>query len=128
MRLLLDTQSFIWFIEGNTKLSTLARMHIEDIANVRQLSIASLWEIAIKMSIGKLNLGLPFATLIPQQLDRNLVDLLDITVEHLAVVANLPFHHKDPFDRLIISQAIVEQMPIISVDSAFDAYGITRLW
>jgi PIN domain nuclease of toxin-antitoxin system len=128
MRVLLDTQTFIWFIRGDSRLSSKARYAIEDTANIRLFSIASLWEMAIKMSIGKLNLGLPFALLIPQQLDENLIERLEITVDHLAVVARLPFHHNDPFDRLLVAQALVEQIPIVSIDLALDAYGVTRLW
>src|SRR5215216_5828897 len=97
-------------------------------ANVRLLSVASLWEIAIRMSIGKMDLGLPFAVLMPQQIDKNVIELLDIALDHLSVIASLPFHHKDPFDRLLVAQTIVEQISIISVDQTLDAYGITRLW
>lgn len=128
MRLFIDTHSFLWFITGSANLSAEARKSIEDLDNVRLFSIASLWEIAIKVSVGKLNLGQPFAVLFPEQLTKNLVDLLAITVDHAAAVAGLPFHHKDPFDRMIIAQAIVEQVPIISKDAALDAYGITRVW
>lgn len=128
MRVLIDTHSFLWFISGNVNLSARARESIEDLNNVRLLSTASIWEIGIKISTGKLNVGQPFALLIPQQLSTNLVGILDISIEHIAVVAGLPFHHKDPFDRMIVAQAIVEQVPIISKDPALDAYGITRLW
>lgn len=128
MKLLLDTHTFLWFIAGDVRLSNKARTLIEDMDNVRLLSTASLWEIAIKTSIGKLDLGLPFGTLIPQQLDGNLIDLLDITVDHAALVATLPFHHKDPFDRMVIAQALAEELPIVSVDPILDTYSITRLW
>ena len=92
------------------------------------LSVASLWEIAIKLSIGKLTLSAPFNVLIPRQLSLNGFELLDIEIDHTAVVAVLPFHHRDPFDRLLIAQAAVEKMSVISVDTAFDAYPVTRLW
>ncbi len=128
MRLLLDTHTFLWFISGDTRLSNEARVLIENTDNSRLLSVASLWEIAIKMSMGKLNLGLPFAEFVPQQLSRNLIDLIGITINHIDVVAGLPFHHKDPFDRLLIAQATVEQIPIVSADVAFDNYSVTRLW
>ncbi|HKP52270.1 MAG TPA: type II toxin-antitoxin system VapC family toxin [Chloroflexia bacterium] len=128
MRLLLDTHTFLWFISGDRRLSNEARVLIENTDNSRLLSVASLWEIAIKMSMGKLNLGLPFAEFVPQQLNRNLIDLIGITISQMDVVASLPFHHKDPFDRLLIAQAIVEQLPIISADMAFDNYGVNRLW
>lgn len=128
MRLLLDTHSFLWFINESPQISTSARTLIEDASNQPFLSVASLWEMAIKVSIGKLSLGQPFETLIPQQLSINGIALLRITISHTAVVARLPFHHRDPFDRLLIAQAMVEQMPIVSGDTAFDAYTITRLW
>ena len=128
MRLLLDTHSFLWFVSGSPQLSTTARTLIEDASNQPFLSVASLWEMAIKVSLGKLSLGQPFETLIPQQLSLNGIALLGITISHTAVVAKLPFHHRDPFDRLLTAQAIVEQMPIVSGDSSFDAYAVTRLW
>ena len=128
MRLLLDTHSFLWFISGNPQISSSARMLIEDVSNQPFLSVASLWEMAIKMSLGKLSLGQPFETLISQQLSLNGIALLGITISHTAVVAGLPFHHRDPFDRLLVAQAMTEQMSIVSGDTAFDAYAVTRLW
>jgi PIN domain nuclease of toxin-antitoxin system len=92
------------------------------------LSTASLWEIAIKISLGKLALTEPFDVLIPAQLNLNGIELLEISVAHASMVANLPFHHRDPFDRLLIAQAQVEQMTIVSKDDTFDAYGIKRKW
>jgi PIN domain nuclease of toxin-antitoxin system len=128
MRLLLDTHTFIWFIMGSPNLSAHARALIEDVANDKFLSVAGLWEIAIKLSIGKLTLSAPFDVLIPQQLSLNGFELLNIEIEHATLVTTLPFHHRDPFDRLLIAQAIVEKMPIVSIDAAFDAYPVTRLW
>jgi PIN domain nuclease of toxin-antitoxin system len=128
MRLLLDTHAFLWFIMGSTNLSADARALIEDAANEKCLSVGSLWEIAIKTSIGKLTLSAPFDVLIPQQLGMNGIELLNINLAHAATVATLPFHHRDPFDRLLIAQATVEKMPVVSADTAFDAYSITRLW
>ncbi len=128
MRLLLDTHSFLWFIAGNVSLSPTARTLIEDVDNQPLLSMASLWEMAIKLSIGKLSLGQPFETLIPEQMRLNGIELLQIETAHVMVVAKLPFHHRDPFDRLLIAQAMVEQIPIVSGDPAFDLYRIKRLW
>lgn len=128
MKLLLDTHSFLWFVLDNPKLSTLAKSLIENRENQRLLSKASLWEMAIKQSIGKLRLSLPFTSFITQQLNLNEIQVLDITIEHLAVVSTLPLHHRDPFDRLIIAQAVSENISILSVDSSFDAYPIQRLW
>lgn len=122
MKLLLDTHIFLWFIMGSPHLSAENLALIEDEKNRKFISVASLWEIAIKSSIGKLNLSAPFDQLIPQQLSLNGFELLPIEIAHLATVATLPFHHRDPFDRLLIAQAITEKMPVVSSDSAFDAY------
>ena len=91
------------------------------------MSVASLWEIAIKVSIGKLGLAAPFDTLIPQQIGANGFELLN-EINHAAALIGLPFHHRDPFDRLLVAQAVVEQMQIVSIDPAFDAYPISRVW
>src|SRR5256714_2622977 len=128
MKLLLDTHTFIWFIMGIPQLSANARALIEDVANEKFLSVASLWEMAIKLSIGKLTLTAPFDVFIPQQLSLNGFESLNIEIAHAAVVATLPFHHRDPFDRLLIAQAMVEKMPIVSIDPSFDAYLVKRLW
>ncbi len=128
MRLLLDTHAFLWFIMGSANLSLNARILIENPANERLLSVASLWEIAIKTSLGKLILSATFDELIPAQLKLNGIELLNINVDHISTLSTLAFHHRDPFDRLIISQAIVEKLPVISLDGAFDTYGVTRHW
>ncbi|HXM50708.1 MAG TPA: type II toxin-antitoxin system VapC family toxin [Pyrinomonadaceae bacterium] len=128
MRLLLDTHAFLWFIMGSANLSVNARALIENPANERQLSVVCLWEIAIKTSLGKLTLSAPFDELIPAQLMLNGIDVLNIKVDHLSTLTSLPFHHRDPFDRLIIAQAIVEKLPVISLDGVFDTYGVTRHW
>jgi PIN domain nuclease of toxin-antitoxin system len=128
MRLLLDTHTFLWFIMGNPNLSAKARAAIESITNEKYVSVASVWEIAIKVSVGKLSLSAPFSSLIPEQLSANGFELLNLEVAHASALTSLPFHHRDPFDRLLIAQAMVEQMQIVSVDSAFDAYPISRLW
>ena len=128
MKLLLDTHAFLWFIMGSLDLSAAARTQIEDVANEKFLSVASLWEIAIKLSIGKLTLSAPFDLLIPQQLALNGFELLNIEIDHVSLVATLPFHHRDPFDRLLIAQAMVEKMAIVSIDAAFNDYSVVRLW
>jgi PIN domain nuclease of toxin-antitoxin system len=128
MKLLLDTHTFLWFISGSEQLSPIARSLIEDSANQSVLSIASVWEMAIKVSLGKLTLGKAFEVLIPQQLQLNGITLLGIDLRHTAQVASLPFHHRDPFDRLLIAQAKIEQLPLVSSDSVLDAYAVTRLW
>src|SRR5947207_1030722 len=126
MRLLLDTHSFLWFISGSTQLTARARALIEDITNQRFVSAASLWEIAIKVNIGKLAFAEPFGTLIPRELQSNAMSLLPVKVEHLAKVTELPRHHGDPFDRLLAAQALVEAMSVVSADDKLDAYGVQR--
>lgn len=128
MRILLDTQAFLWFITDDPKLSAFARSLIESADNERLLSIASLWEIAIKMSLGKLDLEKPFEELFPHQLELNDIEVLAIEIAHLKKVAVMPFHHRDPFDRLIIAQSLVEQLPVVSIDTKFDDYGVEHLW
>jgi PIN domain nuclease of toxin-antitoxin system len=128
MNLLLDTHTFLWFIAGDSNLSKAARSAIEDLNNNLYLSVASVWEIAIKVSIDKLELSEPFETFIPEQLAENGIELLDISVEHAAQIVSMPFHHRDPFDRLIAAQSNVEKMTLLSVDEVFDSYGINRLW
>ena len=92
------------------------------------LSVACLWEIAIKVSRDRLTIPQPYDVFISQQLTLNQIELLPISIPHLARVSLLPFHHRDPFDRLLIAQAIVENIAIVSVDSAFDAYPVQRVW
>ena len=127
MKLLLDTHTFLWFIEDNPRLSAEAKSLLESDVELL-ISAASLWEIAIKVSTGKLTLNQPYKEFIPDQLTKNGMGLLPISVEHLALVSALPFHHRDPFDRLLIAQASIEELPIVSIDNQFDPYGIKRLW
>lgn len=128
MKLLLDTHAFLWFIAGDPKLSKKAKSNIENEKNENLISIASLWEIAIKTSIGRLTVSEPFETLIPRQIEINGFQILTINFKHIAKVASLPYHHRDPFDRLLISQCIIENYPIISKDTVFDNYRIDRYW
>ncbi|MCC3527963.1 MAG: type II toxin-antitoxin system VapC family toxin [Microcoleus sp. PH2017_22_RUC_O_B] len=128
MRLLLDTHTFIWYVTDNPRLSANVKLLIEDENNEKLVSIASIWEMAIKHSIGRLNFSLPFMEFVRQQLSVSNIGLLEINLNHIEVVASLPLHHRDPFDRLIIAQSMGEQIPVLSVDAIFDAYAIARLW
>ncbi len=128
MKLILDTHAFLYFIDGNPKLSADARTLIENAGNEKLISKASLWEMAIKVSLGKLTIGGSFEAFIPRQIAINGFTLLSIEMEHVCLVAGLPFHHKDPFDRLLIAQSMAENFPIVSADGAFDSYPIKRLW
>jgi len=128
MKLLLDTHTLLWFIAGSATLSVSARSLIEDAANEKFVSIVSIWETAIKVSIGKMSLSAPFDVLFPHQLQINGFELLPVKVEHTSVITTLPFHHRDPFDRLLIAQAIKEKLTLVSADEIFDDYGMARLW
>jgi PIN domain nuclease of toxin-antitoxin system len=128
VNLLLDTHTFLWFCQDDRALSKTARTTIEDPANSKFVSVASCWELAIKAGLGKLNLGEPSATYIPNALARTGIQLLPIDLSHATAVESLPLHHKDPFDRMLIAQAMIEAMPIVSKDPVFDLYGVTRMW
>ncbi|MBF0227925.1 MAG: type II toxin-antitoxin system VapC family toxin [Desulfobacterales bacterium] len=128
MNLLLDTQALLWFLLNDSRLSEKARESIASMDYLVLISPASLWEVAIKISIGKYSLPEPFVTFWDKQLLINNFKLLPISVEHTAFVVSLPFHHRDPFDRLIIAQSLVEKIPVVSSDAIFDCYGVNRIW
>jgi PIN domain nuclease of toxin-antitoxin system len=128
MNVLLDTQAMLFFFWDDPQLSQKARATITDPANRKLVSLASCWELAIKVSTGKLSIGEPAKTYLPRELAANNFELLPITMEHATTVESLPYHHRDPFDRLLITQAMIEKMPIVSADAAFDSYGIPRIW
>jgi PIN domain nuclease of toxin-antitoxin system len=123
---LVDTQALIWFLNGDKSLSRAARETIEAPANRILVSAASIWEMAIKVSLGKLEVPMPVLSLIEQ----NGFETLDVTPDHAWAVAALPVgEHKDPFDRQLAAQALVERIPIISADAGFDQYvGVRRHW
>jgi PIN domain nuclease of toxin-antitoxin system len=128
MKVLIDTHTFLWFINGDRQLSRTAREILEDLNNERIISVISLWEIAIKVKRDKMRLAEPFDVLIPAELNRNLIEVLDFNITHVSHVAALPLHSREPFDRALVAQAIVERLPVVSVDAVFDAYGVQRLW
>jgi PIN domain nuclease of toxin-antitoxin system len=128
MRLLIDSHTLIWYVDQHQQLSPASHAAISDPSNELLLSAGSIWEIAIKVSIGKLVLTQPFAHWMSQALNDLGITVLPITVEYADTQAGLPKHHSDPFDRLIVAQAIVEKVSVISADARMDAYGITRLW
>ncbi len=128
MRLLLDSHTLIWAVDEPARLSPAALKALQDPANDLLLSAATVWEIAIKVGLGKLSLTIPYRRWMNKAvLDLGLT-LLPITVEYADVQASLPNHHRDPFDRLIIAQALTEAIAVVSADAAFDPYGVTRLW
>lgn len=127
MNLLLDTQALLWWQQGSRKLGRRARRAIErDAASVR-VSAASAWEIAIKSRIGRLRLAEPLHAWMPERLERDGFLMLSITVEHAAAVYALPEHHDDPFDRLLIAQARLEDLTILTSDTAFEDYDVRIL-
>ena len=128
MRLLLDTHAFLWFITNDPKLSSSAQGLIADPNNEILVSPASYWETAIKVSIGKYPLTAPYESFITQGIDGNGFKILPIEPGHAAVLATMPFHHRDPFDRMLVAQAQVENISIVSIDAILDLYGIKRLW
>ena len=128
MRILLDTHALLWFLLDDPKLSRTARDVIADGENRLEISPASYWEIAIKISLGKYLLPEPLGAFMDRELADNEMRILPILPRHVAVLTDLPFHHKDPFDRLIIAQAMVEGIPVVSSDGAFDAYPVQRVW
>lgn len=128
MNLLLDTHSLLWFLNEDPQLVPNAKALIEDSSNRKFLSIASCWEIAIKIGLNKLDLGEPVSTFLPRELLVNKFDLLHIELVHALHVEKLPRHHRDPFDRLLVSQSIIEKIAIVSSDEKFDSYGVVRLW
>jgi len=126
-RFLIDTNAFLYFINNDYALSKPARELFESEVELL-ISAASLWEIAIKFSIGKLSLPDSFEKFIPAQIQQNDIEILHINLPRLEKVSMLPFHHKDPFDRLIIAQCLVENLPVVSSDAAFDSYKTERIW
>jgi PIN domain nuclease of toxin-antitoxin system len=128
MRLLLDTHTFLWFVLNDPQLSTSAKALIEDPANDILISPASYWEIAIKVGLKKLDLFAPYDDFMHRGIVGNDFEIIPIEPKHTSILTTLPLHHKDPFDRLLAAQAMVEGTPIVSVDVAFDPYGVTRLW
>ncbi len=128
MRLLLDTHAFLWWVNNDPLLSDQARVTIANARNECYLSIASCWELAIKASIGKLRLSKSVDRFITEELSTNDFQLLTIDFKHVAKVETLSFHHRDPFDRLLVAQVLSEKMAIISADTVFSEYGVKRIW
>ena len=116
MRVLIDTHVFLWWVEGSRELPAKARKVIADQENECLVSLASVWELAIKANLGKLRLAKPVQRYVAEHLAANSFSLLDIQITHIGLVESLPRHHGDPFDRLLIAQALEEELPIITAD------------
>jgi PIN domain nuclease of toxin-antitoxin system len=128
VKLLLDTHALLWMSLDDSQLSDKARELIADLENELWLSPASYWEIAIKISLGKYELSEPLDQFVNREVSNNDISILPISTQHAQAVTTLPFHHKDPFDRLLIAQAMIEGTTILSKDNQFDAYGVPRMW
>lgn len=127
MKLLLDTHAFLWFVFDDPRMSQKAAESIEN-ASVVALSVASLWEIAIKVQLGKLELGMGLAAFFAEHVEKTELEIVPLELPHLLEYAALPLHHRDPFDRLIVAQARVLTIPLASGDPNLSAYGIPIIW
>ena len=128
MKVLIDTHVFIWLDTQPEKLSTTAMEICQNTDNELYLSMASMWEMQIKVQLGKLKLKIPLAEMLHVQQQANGLNILDITLNHVYQLQVLPFHHNDPFDRLIIAQSVLEDMTLVSIDEKFKAYNVPVLW
>jgi PIN domain nuclease of toxin-antitoxin system len=128
LEIAVDTHAFLWFVLDDAKLSLPGRQAIESVGNDVLISPASYWEIAIKISLGKYRLNGSFERFWDAGMRRNNITVLPIEIPHADRRAAMAFHHKDPFDRLVIAQALVEGLHLVSADQRFDAYGVSRVW
>jgi PIN domain nuclease of toxin-antitoxin system len=125
---LLDTHAVIWALEDPARLGSQAAITLRDKSNLILVSAVTIWELAIKVGLGKLTLNQPYRPWIERAINDLAATVLPITVEYSAAQSSLPLHHRDPFDRMLVAQALVEQIPIVSSDPTFDRYGISRVW
>ncbi len=127
MQILLDTHAFIWFVEADPHLPTNLKKTLENQENEIFISMASIWEIGIKVSLDKLKINKSIEQII-EQAEMNGFQILPILPSHIVRLCTLEFHHRDPFDRLILAQCLSENQIIASTDTIFDAYGVKRIW
>ena len=128
MKLLLDTHTFLWWVAASGELSRKARSAVGNARNECFVSVASGWEIAIKVSLGRLRIDGALDRFLPEQLAANGFRALAIDLKHAARVATLPFHHRDPFDRLLVAQALEENLAMVTADPVVLKYGVKRIW
>jgi PIN domain nuclease of toxin-antitoxin system len=128
VRLLLDSHAFLWWVADSDRLPVRARAAIADRDNTCFLSLASAWEMAIKVGLERLTLPSSVDRFVSEQLAANGFQPLPIDLRHLGAVARLPFHHRDPFDRLLAAQALTDTLTIVSADQVFKRYGVKRIW
>ena len=122
MRILIDTHVLLWYIEDNPKLTTRWSDLLQDSRNLKMVSIASIWEIAIKTNLQKLRISYPLDKLIPIEFQ-----ILDLQISHLIAYQDLPFHHRDPFDRILVAQAQIEELSIMTIDPNIHLYDVSLL-
>jgi PIN domain nuclease of toxin-antitoxin system len=127
MKALLDTHAFLWALAGDARMSRLARDTFAGPTRL-SLSIASVWEILIKVQSGKLNLPQPAGPYVLRKLAENGIEMLPISIDHLLALERLPMHHRDPFDRMLIAQSLEENLPIVTSDPLFDRYDVHLIW
>lgn len=127
MKIILDTHIFLWWGNEPTRLSSTAWSLCHDPENDLVLSVASIWEIQLKVQLGKLTIRLPLANLIEDEQEKNGIEVLDIKLSHVLELNSLPLHHKDPFDRLLIAQANAEGIALLSADPMFGKYSVNLL-
>ena len=128
MRVLVDTHVFLWWVEGDRALPVKARAALADRDNECLFSLVSVWELAIKAGLGKLKLALPVQRYVNEHVAANGFRMLDIQLAHVGRVESLASHHGDPFDRLLIAQALEEKIPVVTADPVFRDYGVKRIW
>jgi len=127
MKAILDTHAFLWALAGDGRMSRHAREVFAGSADLL-LSIASIWEILIKVQAGKLNFPRPAGRYVIRKLAENRIEILPISVDHLLAVERLPMHHRDPFDRMLIAQSMEENIPVVTADRIFTRYPIDVIW
>lgn len=127
MKLLLDTHAVLWYLSGDKRLRASARRRLQSSAE-KFLSIASVWELAIKLSLRKLELDDPLSVVVDAAIADSNAVLLGVSKLHALRVATLPWHHRDPFDRMLVAQALENDLSLLSADEGFDAYGVRRVW
>jgi PIN domain nuclease of toxin-antitoxin system len=128
VKLLLDTHTLFWAVDNPSKVSATAMAIMQDSANERLLSAATIWELAIKVGQERIKLSMPYGQWMMTAIADLKLRVLPVTVDYAERQSTLPPHHKDPFDRLMIAQALVDGILIVSVDGALDPYGVTRIW
>lgn len=124
---LLDTHAYLWFLEGSAELSGKVKNIIEDTSHTKYVSLVSFWEISLKLSLQKLEISIPYQELMAQAI-LNGFEVMPLTFQHTQSIINLPFFHKDPFDRMLIGQAVTENITILSRDEKFSLYPISVVW